>query len=427
LPDTGSSNIWQERFSQRLVPNTNTPVNKKEKVMNQESATNHASKKLMSAAALGAVAMYILDPDRGRRRRALARDKVESLWAKADDAVAVTTRDLGNRLRGLRIRISHMLSLRKDDVSDDNVLAARVRAKIGRAVSHPHAIKVAAHQGRVTLSGPILAHEKRQLLDVVRKVPGVAEVEDNLEIHERPDISSLQGEGKRRELRPALLQENWPPALRATAALGGGVLTYYGVTRRSPASAVLTAFGLGLMMRSIINMPLKRILGFDTEKPPIHLEKSIYVAAPPEVVFDIWSNYENFPHFMSNVEKVRDLGNGRSHWIVNGPAGTQVEWDAVLTEFVRPELLAWKSEPNSTVQHVGRIRFKPANGGTRVYIQMSYSPPAGVLGHMVASLFNGDPKKQMDEDLLRMKTFIERGIPPHDAAKPIRQPSPILH
>jgi uncharacterized membrane protein len=58
---------------------------------------------------------------------------------------------------------------------------------------------------------------------------------------------------------------------------------------------------------------------------------------------------------------------------------------------------------------------------------MSYSPPAGVLGHMVASLFNGDPKKQMDEDLLRMKTFIERGIPPHDAAKPIRQPSPILH
>jgi uncharacterized membrane protein len=394
--------------------------------MNQQSATNHGWTKLTCAAALGAVAMYISDPDKGRRRRALARDKIQSLWAKADDAAAITVRDLGNRLQGLRPRISRMLSLRKDDVSDDNVLEARVRAKIGRAVSHSHAIKVTAHQGRITLSGPILAHEKRQLLDVVRKVPGVVEVEDNLEAHERPDISSLQGEGKRRELRPALLQEHWPPALRATAALGGAALTCYGLTHRSPAGAVLAAFGLGLMTRSMINMPFKRMAGFDIERPPIHLEKAVYVAAPPEVVFDIWSNYENFPYFMSNVHKVRNLGNGRSHWIVNGPAGTQVEWDAVLTEFVRPELLAWKSEPNSTVQHVGRVRFKPVNGGTRVHIQMSYNPPAGVLGHVAASLFNGDPKKQMDEDLLRMKTFIESGIPPHDAARPIRQPGSIL-
>jgi uncharacterized membrane protein len=370
--------------------------------------------------------MYILDPDRGRRRRALARDKMQSLMEKTSDAIDVTARDLHNRLQGLRAEASRRLFGSKV-VYSDQLLVERVRAKIGHAVLHPHAVKVTAHQGRVILSGPILAHEKEQLLDVVRKVPGVVDVEDNLEVHERPDIPSLQGEGKRRELRPAFLQENWPPALRATAVLSGGALTCYGLTRRSPASAALTAFGLGLMARGMLNMPLKRILGMDREKLPIHLEKSIYVAAPPEVVFDIWSNYENFPHFMSNVEKVRDLGNGRSHWIVKGPAGTQVEWDAVLTKLKRPEVIAWKSEPNSVVQHEGEVRFEPENGGTRVHIQMWYSPPAGVIGHAVASLFDGDPKKQMDEDLLRMKTLIERGIPPHDAAKPIPQPSPILH
>jgi uncharacterized membrane protein len=298
-------------------------------------------------------------------------------------------------------------------------LAERVRAKIGHAVSHPHAIKVTAHGGRVTLSGPILAHEKEQLLDVVRDVPGVVDVEDNLEVHERPDIPSLQGGGRRSGVQPVFLQENWPPALRAAAVLSGGALEYYGLTRRSPINVALAALGLGLIARGMINMPLKRMVGLDAEKLPIHLEKTIYIEAPPETVFNIWSNYVNFPHFMSHVQKVHDSGNGRSHWVVNGPAGTVIEWDAILTEFKRPEVIAWKSEQNSIVQHEGKVRFEPENGGTKVHVRMSYNPPAGVLGHAVASLFDGDPKKQMDEDLLRMKTFIERGIPPHDAARPI--------
>lgn len=47
---------------------------------------------------------------------------------------------------------------------------------------------------------------------------------------------------------------------------------------------------------------------------------------------------------------------------------------------------------------------------------MSYNPPAGAIGHVVASLFGADPKSEMDADLARMKTLIETGIRPHDAA-----------
>ncbi len=43
------------------------------------------------------------------------------------------------------------------------------------------------------------------------------------------------------------------------------------------------------------------------------------------------------------------------------------------------------------------------------------------MGHAVAALFGSDPKSEMDEDLMRMKTLIETGNPPHDAAE--RQPS----
>jgi uncharacterized membrane protein/uncharacterized protein YwbE len=414
-------------------------------VMNKEAATNQSAtnriwRKWIGGAAVGAMAMYLSDPERGRRRRALARDKMQSLAAKTGDAIDVASRDFANRMQGVRAQASRILKQRSY-VTDDQLVAERVRAKLGHAVSHPHAIKVMVQQGRVTLTGPILANEKEQLLEAVRAVPGVVEVNDETEVHERPDIPSLQGEGRRRQLRSTLMQETWPPALRAAAALGGGALGIYGLRRRSPANALLAAIGLGLMARGMMNMPLTRMLGIAprtaADRQAIHLQKTIYIAAPPETVFDLWSNYENFPHFMSNVQKVRDLGNGRSHWIVNGPAGTQVEWDAVLTESRRPEILAWKSEPASPVQHTGRVRFEPADDGTRVNVEMSYSPPAGILGHALASLFNGSPKKQLDEDLLRMKTFIERGVPPHDAAKPgavrpdtappVQKPTSILH
>jgi uncharacterized membrane protein len=67
------------------------------------------------------------------------------------------------------------------------------------------------------------------------------------------------------------------------------------------------------------------------------------------------------------------------------------------------------------------VHFEPSGSGTRVTVHMEYSPPAGALGHALASLFNGNPKRQMDEDLMRMKEFIETGVPPHDAAQPSMQ------
>jgi uncharacterized membrane protein len=69
------------------------------------------------------------------------------------------------------------------------------------------------------------------------------------------------------------------------------------------------------------------------------------------------------------------------------------------------------------VQHAGLVRFDPEKRGTRVHIRMSYNPPAGATGHAVAVALGADPRRQMDGDLLRMKTLIETGKAPHDAAR----------
>src|SRR5688500_1210728 len=106
---------------------------------------------MLSGAGLGAALMYAFDPDRGKRRRALVKDKLVSASDKAVDAASATARDLRNRAQGLYASVASST----EDTSDE-VLVARVRSKMGRVVSHPSAIEVTSDQGRIALSGPIL-------------------------------------------------------------------------------------------------------------------------------------------------------------------------------------------------------------------------------------------------------------------------------
>lgn len=378
--------------------------------MDQESATSRAWGKWLAGAAIGAAAMYLSDPDRGRRRRALIRDKVRSTTLRSGDAIGVASRDLANRMQGMRARTVRLFAGR-NKTTDDQHLSERVRSRVGRAVSHPHAIKVHAQDGCITLNGPVFSHEKQQLLESVRTVPGVRSIDDALQVHENAlGVPSLQGEGRPRQAHNSLLQGNWPPAWRAMATVGGGALGAYGLRNRSAMGLAAAALGVGLLARGMAKMQGRQATG-TSGVHSVELHKTIYIDAAPETVFDAWSEYENFPQFMSNVQEVRDLGEGRSHWRVSGPAGTRIEWDATVTEKNRPHTLAWRTTRDAEVAHTGRVRFEPAGQGTRVSVHMTYRPPAGALGDAVATLFNGNPKHQLDEDLMRMKTYIEGRAP----------------
>lgn len=142
------------------------------------------------------------------------------------------------------------------------------------------------------------------------------------------------------------------------------------------------------------------------ETGALQVEKSIYIDAPVEQVFDTWSDVQNFPRFMSNVESVQPLDGDRSHWKVKGPVGVAVEWNAVTTKN-RPRELSWRSEAGSTVDNEGRVTLVPQGSGTRATVQMSYRPPAGALGDAVSSLFGANPRREFEEDLTRMKQYIE--------------------
>jgi uncharacterized membrane protein len=372
-------------------------IGRKEQAMREEYESNQSRLAwLMGGVSLGALAMYLADPERGRQRRAAARETLRGAVSSTGEALNVARQDLGSRMQGLRAQADSMLSRRKEQV-DDQLLKNRVRQQIANAVSQPSAIDIDTRQGHVTLSGRIPANERQYLLDTVRRVDGVIQVQDFLE-DQSASYSSQQGTGS---YQAEAAQENWSPAIRTIAMLAGGALGLYLLTQRSSA--------------------------FGTAREPIIVNKTIHVDVAPERVFEMWSNYENFPRFMSNVVEVRDLGNGRSHWVVKGPAGTYVEWDARLTDSRRGEVLAWQSEPGADVHNNGQVRFEPEGKGTRVSVYLSYMPPAGGLGHAIATLFGANPKQEMDEDLARMKSFIETGKMPSEAAQPATSSAAILH
>jgi uncharacterized membrane protein len=373
---------------------------------------------ILGAAAAGAALAYFFDPVRGARRRSMVRDQIVHVRARADDVVGTTVRDLGNRARGL---VAEARERVKRGDADDPVIEARVRTALGRVVSHPSAIDVRCEFGRVTLSGPVLAAEVDELLSTVRGVRGVEEVENQLEVHDtRNGVPALQG-GVRRIPRNEFAQENWAPATRLVASAAGTALLVWGARQRGAAGAALRLAGTVLSVRALTNMPARRLTGIAAGRRAVDVQKAITVQAPVEQVYSFFILWDNWPRWMSHVREVRVSGNVgdqvQTHWVVDGPAGTTVKWDAVTTALEPNKRIAWKTVEGSAIEHAGVIRFTPtADGATTIDIKMSYNPPAGAVGHAVASILGRDPKHQMDDDLARLKTTIETGIPPRDAS-----------
>jgi hypothetical protein len=221
---------------------------------------------LLGAAASGLGLMYFLDPDQGRRRRALVRDQMVHAAHKTGDAVDATSRDLANRAKGA---VAELRGRFQDtDVSDD-VLRERVRARIGAVIGHAGAIDVEVTDGVVMLRGPVLVHEVERLLRRVAAVRGVKTLDDKLEVHAEPgNIPSLQGRARTPRGGEVLdfMQNNWSPTTRLVAGATGAAAVTWGLRRLDAIGLTVAALGLGLLSRAIANIPVSRFATTETAR-----------------------------------------------------------------------------------------------------------------------------------------------------------------
>lgn len=143
----------------------------------------------------------------------------------------------------------------------------------------------------------------------------------------------------------------------------------------------------------------------------IQVTKSITVMKPRADVYQFWRQLERLPSFMIHLASVSEVSPIRSHWIVNAPGGTQVEWDAEIVDERENELLSWRSCEGSEIPNAGKVRFSdaPADRGTEVRVELNYDPPGGTTGAAVAKLFGEEPSQQLTDDLRRFKQVMETG------------------
>jgi len=138
--------------------------------------------------------------------------------------------------------------------------------------------------------------------------------------------------------------------------------------------------------------------------------RAVTINRPVGELFAYFRDFANLPTFMENVERIEVLDQRRSHWVVKGPAGKSYEWTSAITDEVPDRLIAWSSEDGADVPNSGRVEFRDAGArGTVVTATILYDPPGGVIGKLIAKMFQREPAIQARRDLRRFKQLMETG------------------
>ena len=193
-------------------------------------------------------------------------------WSrKTQEFAGNTSRDLRTRAIGMGAAVRSWVQ--PDAPVPDQILAERVRAKLGLFSRHPAALYVHVKDGIVTLTGPVLEDEMDGICAAIERIPGVTQMFNRLERHRSSEfVPELQGGmGQRTGARFAFMQSHWSPTARMAAALMGTAAVLYGLKQRTMGATTLAASGLGLLVRSATNQELSRLCNLKQKE---HLEKA---------------------------------------------------------------------------------------------------------------------------------------------------------
>ncbi len=129
---------------------------------------------------------------------------------------------------------------------------------------------------------------------------------------------------------------------------------------------------------------------------------SIDVNVPVRTAYNQWTQFEEFPHFMEGVKEVRQITDTTLHWRAE-IAGKEEEWDAVISEQIPDQRIAWTSITGAKNAGVVTFHYIDPNT-TRVTLQIDYDPQ-GLVENVGDAL--GMVKARIGGDLERFKKFIE--------------------
>jgi uncharacterized membrane protein len=132
------------------------------------------------------------------------------------------------------------------------------------------------------------------------------------------------------------------------------------------------------------------------------VSSDVDVNVPVSVAYNQWTQFESFPQFMDAVQQVTQIDDTHTHWKVS-IAGVEREFDAVITEQIPDERIAWNSTDGTS--HAGVVTFHRLNDdATRVSVQFDWEPQGFVEAS--GAVLQADDI-QVDRDLRAFKGLIE--------------------
>ncbi|HYW53041.1 MAG TPA: SRPBCC family protein [Candidatus Elarobacter sp.] len=136
---------------------------------------------------------------------------------------------------------------------------------------------------------------------------------------------------------------------------------------------------------------------------------SVTVNAPLHQVYQLYTHFNDYPKFMTFVKEVTYLDDQRSHWVVD-VAGTHA-WDAVNEDWVPDRHIGWRSVDG--LKNSGRVTFEPVGADrTRLTVEVTYEPPAGLLGAIGEVLgAGGQFERRLQHDLEHFAAMVEQAPP----------------
>lgn len=313
----------------------------------------------LTGAVLASALTWLLDPQSGQQRRTLVRDKASTAYRRGREGIG-TARERA-----------------REATAQGRERFEQVRSKARGAMD--------------------------RVRDRARSSMDGASAYGSSSAGESWDESGGSGRGGEWLDRAQDLMQGGQGSRMATGAAGLG-LAGWGLARRGPLGIAMGALGLYLVATAA------RQKSGSSVASGIEIENEVTIQRPIHEVYAFLQDIERWPRFMQHVQEITTTGDRRSHWRVEGPAGTTAEWDAETTEQVPNERISWRTLPGSMVDSEGSLDFEnDGSGGTRVRLRMIYSPPAGAAGHVVARLFRRDPQTESRHDLQNLKRAIESG------------------
>lgn len=224
-------------------------------------------------------------------------------------------------------------------------------------------------------------------------------------IERRLPVEVQEGQENIFQYQPGFIVGKWSPWVRILSILSGFGFIRIGMRRKNSLGLLSSSLGVALISRAITNRDLTQLIG-TVILPILKMKRSLYVAAPIEIVYDFLKDFSNYPKFMSFIRDVSVDDVGTLTWKAQAPGGTQIHWHTTVQALQQNQRIAWKSIPGSLIATEGVIQMVPTHFGTQLHIQLSYAPPAGAFGYAVAHLLGFDPKSRIDSDLRLLKNLI---------------------